>query len=72
MTVSIACDDCGLSAETSTSYDAGANEIDGVLDEGWSHEGETDLCPACNDEHISRRIDAMSDYPQNARRTIGP
>lgn len=63
MTVSISCDDCGLSAETSTSYDAGVNEIDGVLDDGWSHEGETDLCPSCNDEHVYRRIERMPDYP---------
>ena len=34
MTISITCDDCGASAETSTSYEAGANEIDGArLDE---------------------------------------
>lgn len=48
MTMSISCDECGLSAETSTRYDAGTNEIDGVLDDGWSHEGGTDLCPPCN------------------------
>ena len=48
MTVSIACDGCGLNAETSTSYDAGANEIDGVLDEGWTHDGAEDFCPECS------------------------
>ena len=47
MTVSITCDACGTSAETSTSYDAGVNEIDGVLDDGWAHDGEQDLCPSC-------------------------
>lgn len=47
MTVSITCDECGTSAETSTSYDAGANEIGGVLDDGWAHDGGQDLCPSC-------------------------
>lgn len=59
MTVSISCDECGLSAETSTRYDAGTNEIDGVLDDGWSHEGGTDLCPPCNDDAVRDRIAAM-------------
>lgn len=66
MTVTISCDDCGTSAETSTSHDAGANEIDGVLDEGWEHEGGEDYCPTCVDARISRRIESMSDYPDAA------
>lgn len=70
MTVSITCDDCGMSAETSTSYEAGANEIDGVLDDGWHHEGETDLCPSCSDEAISRRIEHISDYPEPGSGTL--
>lgn len=64
MTISITCDGCGASAETSTSYEAGANEIDGALDDGWHHEGETDLCPSCSDEAITRRIEHISDYPE--------
>lgn len=64
MTVSITCDDCSMSAETSTSYDAGANEIDGVLDEGWAHDGESDLCPSCNDDRVSAHIEQMPDYPE--------
>lgn len=71
MTVSISCDDCGLSAETSTSYEAGSNEIDGVLDDGWSHDGETDLCHSCNHEHVYRRIELMPDYPEATDRENG-
>ena len=48
MTVTIACDDCGVSAETSAAYDAGCNEIDGALDPGWTHEGGEDFCPGCS------------------------
>lgn len=47
MTVSITCDGCSLTAETSTDHDSGTNEIDGVLDEGWVHEGGEDFCPEC-------------------------
>jgi ATP-dependent DNA helicase RecQ len=50
MIVSIACDMCGESAETSTSYDAGTNEIDAALEEGWVHEGGEDYCPECAKE----------------------
>lgn len=49
MTVSIACDRCDAFAETSTSYDAGTNEIDGVLETGWVHDGGEDFCPLCTD-----------------------
>lgn len=49
MSVMITCDDCGETAETSTQYDAGCNEIDGVLDDGWLHTSTEDLCPQCTD-----------------------
>lgn len=56
MTVSIACDDCGVSAETSTDYQAGTNEIDGVLEAGWTHDEGEDLCPTCaTDRHEGSR-----------------
>lgn len=47
MTVSITCDGCDLTEETSTSFDAGANEIEAQLDEGWIHNSASDFCPAC-------------------------
>lgn len=47
MTVSISCDGCNLTAETSTEYSAGTNKIDGVLEDGWTHEGGEDRCPKC-------------------------
>lgn len=49
MNVMITCDGCGLTAETSTQYDAGCNEIDGVLSEGWVHTSTEDFCPDCAD-----------------------
>jgi hypothetical protein len=45
MTVSITCDGCDLTEETSTSFDAGANEIEAQLEEGWSHSSNSDYCP---------------------------
>lgn len=48
MTVSITCDDCGTSAEASTAYDSGTNEIDSALEVGWTHEAGEDLCPDCS------------------------
>lgn len=46
MSVTITCDGCGLTEEASTVYEAGVNEIDGVLDDGWTH-GIEDFCPSC-------------------------
>jgi hypothetical protein len=50
MTVYIECDGCGESAQTSTQHDAGTNEIDGVIDEGWIHSSAEDFCPKCAEE----------------------
>lgn len=47
MTISITCDGCDLTEETSTSFDAGTNEIESLLEEGWSHDSATDYCPDC-------------------------
>ena len=47
MVIEIECDGCGESAQTSTSHDAGTNEIDAVLDEGWEHSSTEDYCPNC-------------------------
>lgn len=47
MSLSITCDDCGLTVECSTDHGSGCNEIDGVLEDGWVHESSEDLCPQC-------------------------
>ncbi|MBG0738753.1 hypothetical protein IV500_04880 [Paeniglutamicibacter antarcticus] len=47
MTVSISCDGCDLTEETSTSFEAGTNEIEGVLEDGWAHSNTDDFCPDC-------------------------
>lgn len=46
----IACDGCGLEEQTTTQHDAGVNEIDGVLEDGWHHGSSEDYCPKCAKE----------------------
>ena len=47
MVVSITCDGCGLTEQTSTQMDSGVNEIESVLDDGWTHGTADDFCPEC-------------------------
>ena len=51
ITISIACDDCGESAETSSDITAGVNEIESAIDPGWVHSTEYDYCPDCAPSH---------------------
>ena len=48
MTISISCDGCGLEEQNSTDHDAGTNEIDAVLEDGWTHSTGEDFCPDCS------------------------
>lgn len=52
MTVSITCDGCDLTEETSTSFESGANEIEAQLEEGWVHSSNSDYCPKCVEEGL--------------------
>lgn len=53
MTISISCDGCNVTVETSTDYDSGANEIESALEPGWIHEGGEDFCPECAPERTA-------------------